>query len=66
MSEFDISESEIARDARRDRDASAADRSGMRTGLAKSFALQGQIEERRARGERVGRKRRGQRRPRSL
>lgn len=65
MSESDISESETARNGRRDHDASAADRSGMRTGLAKSFALQGQIEERRVRGEQVGQKRRGKRRAKS-
>lgn len=52
----EIDTREAARNARRDRDARAADRAGMRAGLAKSFVLRGEIERRRCEGERVGKR----------
>ncbi len=58
MSEPDLTDSEQARNARRDHDAGAAERSGMRSGLGKSFALRNEIDVRRGRGEKLGKKRR--------
>ncbi len=49
--EEELSPSEAARDRRRDRDAEAAERAGMGTGLAKQFKQVLDVQARRAREE---------------
>lgn len=56
--EEELPPAEAARDRRRDRDAAAAERSGMGTGLAKQFKQVLDVQARRAREEKPKGKRR--------